>query len=114
MGPEKIIQHIDDTIINQLEIGCRWDVILETLQDKVRRYKKRDGFIQVTEKYLVNNWQKIDWKKRMTTMIVIQSMRRIEGINWIKKNHHKFPQYGNLGMLNLLKLKDKVLYNSID
>lgn len=114
MTPDRVQFHIDKGIKEKLQCGCRWDVIVEDLRDKVKRYKKRDGFIHVSEKYLLNNWDRIEWKKRMTTMIVIQSMRRIKDIEWIKKTHPKFPQYGSVGMLNLLKLRDKVLYNFIE
>ena len=98
MVPEKILAHIDNQVIDQIELGQRWDDIIDYLDSNVRRYKKRDGFIDVSEKYLVNNWNRIEWKKRMTTMLVIQSNRRIEDIKWIKKNHHDFPRYSSKKM----------------
>ncbi len=111
MTPDRVVFHIDNSIKEKIQSGCRWNVIIEDLKDKVNRYKKRDAFINVSERYLINNWSRIEWKKRMTTMIVIQSANRVKDIEWIKKTHHKFPQYGSVGMLNLLKLRDKVLYN---
>ncbi len=111
MTPDRVIFHIDNSIKEKLQSGCRWNVIIEDLENKVNRYRQRDAFIQVSERYLINNWDRIEWKKRMTTMMVIQSIRRIKGIKWIKKSHPNFPQYGSVGMLNLLKLRDKVLYN---
>ena len=86
MTPDRVQFHIDKSIKEKLQCGCRWDFIVEDLRDKVKRYKKRDGFIHVSERYLLNNWDRIEWKKRMTTMIVIQSMRRIKDIDWIKKS----------------------------
>ena len=114
MTPYRVIFHIDNSIKEKLKSGYRWNAIIEDLEDKVSRYRKRDAFIQVSERYLINNWDRIEWKKRMTTMMVIQYRRRIKGIEWIKKTHPKFPQYGSVGMLNLLKLRDKVLYNVVN
>lgn len=111
MRSEKILEHIDKTIIERIKNGERWCSIISYLKDNIVRYKRRDGYIQVSEKYLINNWDRIEWKKRMTTMLVIQSNRRISDINWIKKSHSKFPQLGSVGMYKLLLLKDKLKYN---
>jgi len=111
MRPEKILLHIDKTIIEKIKNGERWLSLIDYLKDNINKYKRRDGYIQVSEKYLINNWDRIEWKKRMTTMLVIQSNRRISDINWIKKNHSKFPQLGSIGMYNLILLKDKLRYN---
>jgi hypothetical protein len=113
MVPEKILAHIDNQVIDQIELGQRWDDIIDYLDSNVRRYKKRDGFIEVSENYLVNNWNRIEWKKRMTTMLVIQSNRRIEDIKWIKKNHHDFPRYSSKKMYKLVSLRDKLKSNKI-
>ncbi len=111
MRPEKILLHIDKTIIEKIKNGERWLSLIDYLKDNINKYKRRDGYIQVSEKYLINNWDRIEWKKRMTTMLVIQSNRRISDINWIKKSHSKFPQLGSIGMYNLILLKDKLRYN---
>lgn len=111
MRPEKILLHIDKTIIEKIKNGERWLSLIDYLKDNINKYKRRDGYIQVSEKYLINNWDRIEWKKRMTTMLVIQSNRRISDINWIKNSHSKFPQLGSIGMYNLILLKDKLRYN---
>lgn len=111
MSPEKILIHIDNIIQEKIKDGWRWTSIIYDLEKKAEKFKKRDGFIPVSERYLVNNWDKIEWKKRMTTMYVIQCIRRIRDLKWIEKNHYRFPQYGNVGMLKLLKIKDKARYN---
>lgn len=111
MSAEKITQHIDKMIIQRIRKGDRWIGLIDYLKDNIKKYQKREGYIQVSEKYLISNWDKIEWKKRMTTMLVIQSNRRISDINWIKKNHSKFPQLGSIGMYNLILLKDKLRYN---
>jgi hypothetical protein len=113
MKPEKVLNHIDNQIVDQINLGQRWDDIISYLSGNVKRYKKRDGYIQVSETYLVNNWERIEWKKRLTTMLVIQSMRRIDDIKWIKKNHQNFQRYGSLKMYKLISLKDKLKYNKV-
>ena len=47
----------------------------------------------------------------MTTMLVIQSMRRISDIKWISENHNKFPRYSSHKMYKLVSLKDKLKAN---
>jgi len=111
MSPDKVISYIDKVVIEQIQQGLRWNDISKTLKEKVTNYKKRDSYIQVSERYLINNWDRIEWKKRMTTMLVIQSLKRLSDIKWIKENHIKFPQLGSVGIYKLLELKDKLRYN---
>jgi hypothetical protein len=111
MSPDKVISYIDKVVIEQIQLGLRWDDISKTLKEKVVKYKKRDSYIQVSEKYLINNWNRIEWKKRMTTMLVIQSLKRLSDIKWIKENHSKFPQLGSVGIYKILELKDKLRFN---
>lgn len=111
MNPDKVISYIDKVVIEQIRQGLRWNDISKTLKEKVTNYKKRDSYIQVSERYLINNWDSIEWKKRMTTMIVIQSLKRLSDIKWIKENHIKFPQLGSVGIYKLIELKDKLRYN---
>ena len=111
MNPDKVISYIDKVVIEQIRQGLRWNDISKTLKEKVTNYKKRNSYIQVSERYLINNWDSIEWKKRMTTMIVIQSLKRLSDIKWIKENHIKFPQLGSVGIYKLIELKDKLRYN---
>ena len=111
MTPDKVISYIDKVVIEQIRQGLRWNDISKTLKEKVTNYKKRNSYIQVSERYLINNWDSIEWKKRMTTMIVIQSLKRLSDIKWIKENHIKFPQLGSVGIYKLIELKDKLRYN---
>ncbi len=110
MSPNRVLEHIDNNIVDKINKGHRWDDILIYLNNNIKRYKKRDAYIQVSEKYLVKNWERIDWKKRMTTMLVIQYVRRVNDINWIKKNHQKFPQFGSLKMYKMISLRDKLKF----
>ena len=111
MNPDKVISYIDKVVIEQIRQGLRWNDISKTLKEKVTNYKKRNSYIQVSERYLINNWDSIEWKKRMTTMIVIQSLKRLSDIKWIKENHIKFPQLGSVGIYKLIELNDKLRYN---
>jgi hypothetical protein len=111
MEASKVLQHIDNTIVDQIEAGDNWEDILISLRQKSDRYRKRDAFIPVSERYLVNNWDRIEWKKRLTTMMVIQSLRRINDINWIIKNHSNFPQLESIQMYKIISLRDKLKYN---
>lgn len=111
MEPEKVLQHIDRQVVDQINLGQRWDDILFNLTCNIKRYKKRDGYIQVSEKYLINNWDRIEWKKRLTTMLVIQSIRRIDDIKWIIENHKRFPRYDSIKMYKMISLKDKLKFN---
>lgn len=111
MEPEKILSHIDNQVIDRIQLGQRWEDILYYLDSNIKRYKKRDGFVDLSEKYIVNNWSRIGWKIRMTTMLVIQTDRRIKDIIWIKENHKKFPQYGSVKMYKLISLRDKLKCN---
>jgi hypothetical protein len=111
MSPDKVISYVDNFVIEQINLGLRWDDICILMKEKVKKYKKRDSYIQVSEKYLIQNWSRIEWRKRMSTMLVIQNLKRISDIKWIKENHHNFPQLGSVGMYKLLLLKDKLRYN---
>ena len=113
MTPEKVLNHIDNQVIDQINLGQRWDDIILYLSGNVRRYKNRDGYIQVSESYLVKNWERIEWKKRLTTMLAINSSRRIDDIKWIQKNHKNFPQFGSVRMYKMISLKDKLKYNKV-
>jgi hypothetical protein len=114
MSPNRVLHHVDKSVADKIKNGQRWDDILYYLEDNIKRYKKRDSYIRVSERYLVNNWDRIQWKKRMTTMLVIQYSRRVDDINWIKKNHQKFPQFGSLKMYKMISLKDKLKINVIN
>jgi len=113
MEPERVLYHIDNQVINKINLGLRWNDIIDYLASNVSRYKKREGFIDVSEDYLIRNWSRIEWKKRMTTMLVIQSLRRIEDIKWIKDNHRSFPRYSSEKMYKIISLKDKLKYNEL-
>ena len=59
MSPERVLYHIDNQVLDKINLGQRWDDIIEYLTSNVKRYKKRDAYIQVSEKYLINNCERI-------------------------------------------------------
>ena len=113
MEPEKILHHIDNQVVDRINMGLRWDDIIDYLKSNVWSYKNRDSYINVSEKYLINNWSRIEWKKRMTTMLAIQSLRRVDDIKWIMKNHKNFKQYDSVKIYKLISLKDKLKINNV-
>ncbi len=106
MKPERVIYHIDNTVEEQLKSGCRWNVIISNLEDKLDNYTQRDSYIKdFSKKFIYKNWDTIDWKIRMTCLLAIETSVRIDDVKWIKNNHHKFPHLGNLGMYKLIKFR---------
>ena len=67
-----------------------------------------ESFIKVSKRYLFNNWELISWKKRMTTMCAIYSIKRRNDIKWIIDNKYKFEIEDNVKIFNLLNLRDKL------
>jgi|APGre2960657423_1045063.scaffolds.fasta_scaffold278561_1 hypothetical protein len=108
MTPDKVVTYIDKVVVEQIQLGFGWNDICQTLKEKIINYKNRNSYIQVTENYLINNWDRIEWSKRMTTMIVIQSQRRLFDIEWIENNQYKFPDLDSIGIYKLMNLKDKL------
>lgn len=111
MTPDRVILYVDRVVIEQIQQGLSWDDILKTLKDKIINYKKRNYYIEASEDFLVNNWNNIEWKKRMTAMLVIQTYRRLCDIKWIKENRNKFITIDSIAMYKLIELKDKLRYN---
>lgn len=111
MEPSRVIKHIDNSIIERLESGSCLEDVFDYLSQNLIRYKNRDAYIRVSEKYLINNWNRIDWKKRMTTMLVIQTSRRKQDIKWIIQNRSKFEKYDDVMVYKLVFLKEKLLFN---
>lgn len=106
-----ILKKIDGDIISEIKEGKEWEFIKSTIRGKINKYKKMKHYIPVSEKYLINNWSYMDFKKKVTTMFVIQNLRRLNDIDWIIKNNHNFSSYDCLKMYNLILMKDKLKYN---
>ena len=108
MTPDKVERYIDKRITDKLSDGLTFEDILDYLQNNINVYTKMDSYIRVSKRYLFNNWELISWKKRMTTMCAMYSIKRNNDVKWIIKNKHKFGIEDNIKIFNLLYLKDKL------
>lgn len=108
MTPDKIERHIDKRITDKLSDGLEFEDILDYLKSNISTYTKMESFIKVSKRYLFNNWELISWKKRMTTMCAIYSIKRRNDIKWIIDNKYKFEIEDNVKIFNLLNLRDKL------
>jgi hypothetical protein len=108
MKPSRIEEHIDKKIQALLEDGHSYSVVIENLKESIERFKKREGFVRISKRYLFNNWMQIKFKKRYTTYYVMYSIKRLHDMEWIVKNGDKFPTFQRTKMFGLIKLKDKL------
>ena len=111
MTANRIEEHIDKKIYQALVDGESFQFIIDDLKDGIERFSSRSGFINVSRRYLINNWRLIAVKKRYTTYYVIHSTKRLHDIEWIVKNQNKFPRLDSGNMFNLIKLKDKLMFD---
>lgn len=111
MTTNRIEEHIDKKIYQSLSDGESFQFIIDDLKDSIERFSKRDGFINVSRRYLINNWKIINVKKRYTTYYVIHSTKRLHDIEWMIKNEKRFESLNNQKKFNLLKLKDKLRFD---
>lgn len=108
MAPEKINDHIDGGILSQLSEGMKLDEILIYLDSKIERFSSKDSFIPVSKRYMMNNWSRIEIKKRYTTYIVMQSYKRKKDIEWIISKKSEFKYANDKTLFNLIKLKERL------
>lgn len=108
MNPIKIENHIDKKIQTLLVEGESYSVVIENLKDSIERFQKRPAFIRVSKRYLLKNWDLVNFKKKYTTYYVMYSTKRLHDMEWIVKNTSKFPTYQRTKMFGLVQLKDKL------
>lgn len=111
MTTNRIEEHIDKKIYQALCDGESFQFVIDDLKDSIERFSKRSGFINVSRRYLINNWKLIAVKKRYTTYYVIHSSKRLKDIEWIIENKSKFLNLDKGNMFNLIKLKDKLMFD---
>lgn len=112
MKPDRIETAIDNKIIVELNSGkCLIDVYY-ILEDKIEKFSNREDFLDITEVYLMENWNSIYFKKRYTTYYVIHTKKRKADIMWLIMNGEskfsKFGEFNDYKLFKLLKLKDKL------
>ena len=108
MNPEKINDHIDSRILSQLSEGIKLDEVIIYLNDKIDRFSRKPAFINVSKRYMINNWSSIDIKKRYTTYIVMQSFKRKKDIEWIISKKDNFKNINDKSLFNLIRLKEQL------
>lgn len=108
MKPERINDHIDTSILSQLSEGIKLEEVILYLDSKIERFKNKDNFINVSKKYMINNWSSIDIKKRYITYLVMQSFKRKKEIEWVISKKDNFKNLNDKSLFNLIKLKEKL------
>jgi hypothetical protein len=108
MTPDRINEHIDTKIVNQLSEGIKLSEIIIYLDDKIERFSNKAAFINVSRRYITNNWSLIDIKKRYTTYIVIQSYKRKKDIEWILSKKEEFKGINDRSLFKLIQLKERL------
>jgi hypothetical protein len=106
MEPHELIRKIDDRLIYRISEGCSLEELIEQFTDIVDSCQKRNTFIKVRLKYLINNWKFIDPSKRMNTLYVIFLRKRLKDLEWLIQNKHRFSNLEGEKLYNLLRLKD--------
>ena len=108
MTPERINDHIDNRIIDQLSEGIKLNEIIYYLDSKINRFAKKGSFINVSKRYMMNNWKLINIRSRYTTYVVIQSYKRKKDIEWILSKKESFKNLNDISLFKLIKLKERL------
>lgn len=111
MTPEKINDHIDKKILEQLAEGFDLSELVNSIDNDINRFTAKKSFVRISSRYLFNNWDNIEIKKRYTTYLVIRYTKRKKDIEWILKNKENFKgvtRTSDLSLFKLVKLKEKL------
>lgn len=106
MEPHVLIRKIDDRLLYRISEGCSIEELIQEFTGISESCKKRNTYIQVRLKYLINNWNLIDPNKRMNTLYVIFLDKRMKDLKWLLDNKHKFSHLQGEKLYNLLRLRD--------
>jgi hypothetical protein len=105
----RIEEHIDRKILEEISNGNDLHDIMYLLKSNCDKFMKRDSFISVSRRYIINNWNSIQIKKRYTTYYVIHSKKRKDDIEWIIKNRERFNKnLTNDRLFKLILLKESL------
>jgi len=112
MTPQRLNEHVDSRILDQLSEGIKLSELISYLDGNIEKFSKRPSFINVSKRYILNNWSSVDIKKRYTTYLVMQSYKRKKDIEWLLSKRSEFekinPDLNDKVLFNLLKLKEKL------
>jgi hypothetical protein len=104
MTPNRILEHIDNKIVSNLDLNYSFVDIINHLESLSNKFKERDSFLPCDELFLLENWKNIPIKERYTTYYVISCLKRISDINWILSKNIDIE---NKKMYKLIILKSK-------
>lgn len=107
MNPLNISKHIDNKVL--LNLKCNLDILkaIDQLILMSENFKKRSYYLDLTEDYIIANWNNIPIKTRYSTYYVISCINRINGIKWILS---KDFQIDDINKYKLVILKAKIEY----
>jgi hypothetical protein len=108
MRPEKIEAFIDNKIKTMFSDSNSLDFIIDDLNTKIEKFSNRDTFIDVSKRYLLNNWERINIRKRYNAYYVIYSKKRIRDLKLLKESklNSKFNQKK---IFDLLLFKESII-----
>lgn len=102
---EKLVSSYDKILYNRIKNGSSIKETIEQFETIRKSCIDRKTYIDVSFRYLTNNWNFIDVSKRSNTLYVMFLTKRIKDMKWLLDNKHKF----NLSedkLYNMLKLRD--------
>ncbi len=113
MEPGRIEQHIDKKIKGYILNGLNLFEISESLKDDINRFMNRKDYLRISERYLLNNWNNVHYKKKYTIYFVIYSKKKYGDIIWLlsKKACGPLSKLDDSQLYNLLLLKDRLEMN---
>ena len=111
MEPSELIKKIDDRFFCKLSEGHSIEELINEFTSVSENCQKRNTFIKVKLKYLIDNWNTIDVNKRMNTLYVIFVNKRLKDLKWLVDNKYKFSNLENNKLYKLLKLRDILNHN---
>jgi hypothetical protein len=107
MSPKKIESFIDNKIDELLKRGEGFEFVISYLSDKIKSFSSREAFIRVSHRYLIKNWDVINYKKKYTTYYVYFCMKRIEDLKWLY-NSKLIDKYNESTCFQLIKFKENL------
>lgn len=106
MEPHELIRKIDDRFLYKISEGCSVEELIEHFTGISESCQNRSTFINVSLRYLINNWSFIDPNKKMNTLYVIFVNKRLKDLKWLVENKHKFPHLQGEKLYKILRLRD--------
>ena len=97
----------DNMMFSYIKAGHTMQQAIDKFDSIRKTCMKRSYFINVSPRYLVNNWNLIDLSKRTNTLYVMFLTKRVNDMKWILKNKNRF-NLSDEKLYQLLKFKDMI------